>query len=119
MRFALAITLALTLVACALTPSELREQGVKLTHNSANSPRDAARCLARFIDEYRPFMDARFASDIREGAQPGHWEVRASGSNVLQILAEVQPSPSGSTVTLWQSPYLIYRSMSAEMVKGC
>lgn len=114
MRIALFVLL---LSGCALTPTELREQGSRTTFERNAPPVEVATCLGRVIDEYRPFLDARFASEVRPGIA-GRFEVRAVVTAAVMVLSEVEPHGAGSRVTIWQSPYCVW-PLNEVMAKGC
>jgi hypothetical protein len=109
------VTLCLALASCALTPTELRDQGLQARHESKLSPAQAAACIGRAAEEWRSDQSARW----REGSQPGHYEVMFEG-RLFQ--ADVAPRGAGSTITVY-AHYGVFAgvrdSLIAAMFKGC
>lgn len=118
MRHLITAIAAATLTGCALTPIELREQGNRTAFQRPTTSIETATCLARVIDEYRPFLDTRFASEMRPTPRPGEYEVRMAINAGATILAEVVPSGSGSRVTIWKAAHFVW-PLDEAMAKGC
>jgi hypothetical protein len=116
---AAAIALAYLAGCGAMSPAELRAQGNRLDFQSAKAPADMARCLVTFMDEYRPFLDARLDPQLLPGNQPGHFELRGGATAAPVIIADISPQGTGSSVTMYEGPYLAFRNTMPLMAKAC
>lgn len=118
MRLIAAIALA-CLAGCAHTPQELRTEVEPERFSSTRSPFDASLCLTRNAEEYRPFVDAVFLAQQRPGRSPGSFEVILSNQGIVRAVADVIPTPSGSAISIWLTPYLVWRELPKRMAEGC
>jgi hypothetical protein len=112
------ILVALMLSACAQTPQQVVDLGEKLTVSSQKPPQAAADCMARNADDFQyPKITAR----IRPGTVAGSVEVVGQDTGGTLIFARAEPAGSGSSISVWMSPNLIFyeRSMGRDLVKNC
>ena len=101
-----------------MTPSEIREHGVKAEFQTSKSAVDAADCIAKVIEEYRPFLDVSFLARVRQIGQ-GTIEVDGAYFNAVRVIVQVQPSATGSTVTVWRSPQMVWSLENVIAKSGC
>lgn len=113
------LLILLALHGCALTPNELRTEGLRSEYSSARQPLDAAGCVTRNTEEYRPLRDVVFLPTQRPGKESGSYEVVVTNGPNHSAIAEIAPRPGGSNITIWLSPYLFWKSLPIEMAKGC
>lgn len=119
--------LALALLAgCAIsqTPKELMETGTKTTHKLNGPPLDAAWCMARNVEEWRPSsMGATFHPQVRPLASGQELVVTAATADpTVLAVAHIMPEGPDSTATLWMTtrPIIQGRDATREaMLKGC
>lgn len=121
MRKTTGILITLLLAGCAgvITPKQLREIGRPYEATSKNAPADVARCLARNAEEYRPWGAGAWQANVRDASAPKTFEVLVTQSYANSAIADVTPTADGSHIIIWQHPDILFRSLSAEMAKGC
>ncbi len=118
MRRILLIALIAGTTACTFTPTELRQTGDKHTYRSERSPRDAAQCLARNAEAYEP-AERKLHGEWRDGLSAGSVEVLVRSTVTTFVVADVSPMGTGSAITVWQNPVMVYQDLHAMMIKGC
>src|SRR5512145_1103243 len=91
------LMIVLLLAGCGRSPNEIREHGDKLAYTSAKMPKEAALCLAKAAEEYRP----DFQTQVREHLDQ-YFEVRVTNIYAIMVVGDVRPADAGSSVTLWQ-----------------
>lgn len=117
------------LAGCATTPNDVLKEGAKSTHQLRLPPSDAAACMARNVENYRPNVMH----------QPIHASVRAlSGATVelvartvipqttgttTVVVAHITPDGTGAGATVWvaDAPIFLFdpQKVVAAMVVGC
>lgn len=98
--------LVLLLTGCAFSPDDLRERGVRTEFTTKLAPREAALCLARSAESYRPMgqFGAAYTSTIREA--PKGYEMlvpHPMGGMGYLLLMEITPASSGSSIVALQA----------------
>lgn len=110
----------MALAACAYSPAELIEAGMKLDFTSTATAREVTHCIARNTEDFRSGPGNRYIASVREGRAPGSFEVVITlpGAQGAMAYALIEPSSSGARGTIWQFPHAL-EHMRAELVKGC
>lgn len=109
---------------CAMTPKDLQSEGTRFEYTSKLPPKAAAHCMGRNSEEYKPGLgSAGFPANVREGLTPGAWElvVPHAPSGGALAFAAITPAGSGSKITVWQYPHILFASeqLADVLAKGC
>lgn len=112
MRCYLIVLLLLT--GCALTPTDVRNQGVRADFKSTKAPSAVANCIARNADEAKRPLQAT----VREGTE-GAYDIHITKPGMGNALtAEVLPVQNGSAITTWWMDHM-GNNVSQELMRGC
>ena len=121
MRMMIAV-LALAVSGCAMTPVQLREEGLRSQHTLKLPPMEAAACVARNIEESsRDSIIGKFQSGVRPGRVKGEAELLAYTMEFNHMVADLSPKGGGSVANVWTSSRLLdsLQKRLSDSFKGC
>lgn len=107
---------------CAVTPMQLREEGANQTYVMKMPPAEAAACVARNIEESgRDSLIGRFQTSVRPGRVQGQTELLAVTLEFTHLVADFEPTSSGSRANVWVSTKLLdsLQQRLAKSFEGC
>ena len=109
------------LAGCALSPTQLREQGDQSTYVMSKPAAAAASCVARNAENTGGTFTRGPNTSVRDGQIPGQIELVMYIQDRYFLVADFQPTGSGSTATAWVSPNTIeyMKARLLETFKGC
>lgn len=120
------IALVVLIGGCSMaqTPKELMETGIQTTHKLKGPPLDAAWCMARNVENWRPSaIGATLHPQVRPFA-PGQ-ELIVSAASIeptVLVVAHVMPDGPDSNAKVWLTTRPIVHGRDAlltQMVGGC
>lgn len=103
----LPIAAAVLLAGCAQTPKMVMEEGRQSEHRLAKPPTDAAWCVARNVENFRPSgLHPGFTSSVRPLARGAEVvaQLRAADASAIAVIHLI-PEGSGSAAKVWLSGY--------------
>lgn len=103
MRTALALAITAALSACATTPADFRERGLRYTVSMKQPTPDAAACAARAIENSGDLWWGQRLANLRQGLLPGTLELNSPGA----LVADIRPEGSGSRADIYASPHML------------
>lgn len=105
------------LAGCAVTPAELRRDGVKSEFTTRAAPREAANCSAKGIENAGTIWTGAHIPSVRDGDQPGSMQLAIPGL----LVADFLPTSNGSNVTTWEAAHVIesLRRRYIDVIRGC
>ncbi len=127
MRRMTTLLAATALAGCAVshTPKDVMETGAQTTHKLKGPPLDAAWCMARNVENWRPSaLGATFHPQVRPLA-PGAQELIVTAATLdptVIAVARVMPDGTDSIATLWMTTRPIIQGRDATrdaMLQGC
>lgn len=123
-RVAAAALLLLTGCAVSQTPKDLMESGTQTTHALKSNPLEAAWCMARNIENWRPTsIGATLHPQVRPLANGQELIVTAATLDpTVVVVARVMPLPPGSEATVWLTTRPIIHGRAATrkaLLEGC
>lgn len=114
------VVLTLLACGCALSPAELRDQGKREEFVSKRAPLDAAQCITRTAENYRPGIASPFPAQWRDAEHRGDYEVLVRHPvDGFAMVAEVKAEQDGSRIVSWLTPNLVYQDMSQKIIEQC
>ena len=111
------VLIGLVLAACAASPIELREQGIKSTAELRLSPREAANCVAKAIENAGNSWTGYHVPSVRDGDAPETVQLAIVGI----LVADFSPNTNGSNVTIWEAGQVFssIRDRYTQAIRGC
>lgn len=121
MRILILVTIAALLAGCAMSPTELREQGDRQEFTLAKSPAEAAACVARNVENSGHWSIGYPTTSIRSAVTPGAFELTVSTPTSFLMVAEFKPASTGSVATamITPNPANIFRDRMLKSFEGC